>query len=269
MGSLRLMLFTTDPRVARVAIDAGVAGLVVDWETKGKRARQLGADTEVNEDGPDDLERLAGLGAEHLMCRVDSPGSETTAQVERALACGATDLLLPMVRHPSEVERFLDTIDGRARAGILVETVEAVDCVKELARFPLTWVYLGLNDLAISRRSSFLFEPLIDGTAERVRSAFVEPAFGLAGVTSLRAGAPIPCALLVAEMARLDLGFSFLRRSFKRDVEPADYASEIQSIGDRWQELRVRTAAEVRRDREALVSRIEGLMVPPEPDPVP
>ena len=267
--SLRLMLSTTDPSVARIAIDAGVDGLVVDWETQGKRARQLGADTEINEDSPEELERLADLGAEHLLCRIDGPGPETAAQVGRALTCGATDLLLPMVRHPAEVERFLDAIDGRARAGILVETIEAVQHADELARLPLAWVYLGLNDLAISRRSSFLFEPLVDGTAERVRSAFTEACFGLAGLTDIHAGAPIPCSLLLAEMARLRVGFSFLRRSFKRDLEPAGYAAAIGSIRQRWRELRARTEGQVARDREALVSRIEGLMCPPEPRPVP
>lgn len=266
---LRLLLFTTDPRVARVALDAGVDGLVVDWETKGKRARQLGADTEINDDTPEELRRLAGLGAELLLCRIDGPGPETPEQVERALSCGATDLLLPMVRHPAEVERFLEAVAGRARAGILVETVDAVNHADELARLPLDWVYLGLNDLAISRGSSLLFEPLIDGTADRVRSVFAKACFGLAGVTGLHAGAPIPSPLLLAEMARLEIGFSFLRRSFKRDLEPAEYAPALASIRRRWRELQTRTAAEVHEDREDLALRLEGLVFPPEPHPVP
>ena len=184
--------------------------------------------------------------------------------MERALAGGATDLLLPMVREPAEVETFVRAIDGRARAGILVETSEAVDRAEELAEFPLDWVYLGLNDLAISRGGAFLFEPLVDGTVDRVRSAFPEACFGVAGVTDVGAGRPIPCRLLLAEMARLRVGFSFLRRSFKRDVEPPAYPTALADIRRRWQELGSRTEAEGAADRKDLVSLVERLALTPE-----
>jgi len=98
-----------------------------------------------------------------------------------------------------------------------------------LARLPLTRVYLGLHDLAIERRTPNPFRAISDGIVERVRSAFQIP-FGFAGLTLPDRGFPIPCRLLIAEMARLGCSFSFLRRSFLRDIVGRDPRVEIPRI---------------------------------------
>lgn len=87
-----------------------------------------------------------------------------------------------------------------------------------MGRLPLARVFVGLNDLAIERGERNTFLPLADGTVDTVRAAIRQP-FGVAGLTLPTKGSPVPCAMLVDELARLSCDFTFLRRSFLRDVE--------------------------------------------------
>ena len=106
-----------------------------------------------------------------LLCRINGFGPWTGGEVDEAIARGADEILLPMVRTPEEVDRTLDLVAGRCGLGILVETQDAVDRVGALARRPLSRIYVGLNDLRIDRRSDQLFRPLVDGTVDAVRAA--------------------------------------------------------------------------------------------------
>jgi hypothetical protein len=169
--------------------------------------------------------------------------------VEQALAGGARSVFLPMVRRPREVEELLACINGRCEAGILVETEEACACAPELARFRLDRVYVGLNDLAISRGSLSIFEPLVDGLADELRETFGAVNFGLAGLTDIDRGNPIPCRLLIAEIARLRCQFTFLRRSFKRDIAHGGLPRIVEGIRTRWRALLGRDSSRVAAER--------------------
>ena len=235
---------------------AGIGAFIVDWEHRGKDRRQQGFDTEINRDTPEDLERMAGLDGARLVCRINAWGDHTPTEVETAVAAGATDLLLPMAKAPREVERYLAAVAGRCAAGILVETREAVTCAGELAQLPLAAVYVGLNDLAISRGSRTIFDAVIDGTVERLRETFAATSFGFGGLTCVDRGEPIPCRLLLAEMVRVGADFSFLRRSFRRDIANRDWAEEVRRL--RQEEIRLagRPPAEVARDRADLAEAV-------------
>jgi hypothetical protein len=172
-----------------------------------------------------------------VLCRINGFGPWTPAEVDEAVARGADEILLPMVRTPREVDRTLEAVRGRCGLGILVETQDAVHRVRELARRPLSRVYLGLNDLRIDRRSDNLFVPLVDGTADAVR-AQVPGRFGVAGLTLPGGGAPVPSTLLAAELVRLGADFTFLRRAFTADVAGRDPAVEVPRLLDSLEELR-------------------------------
>lgn len=253
--SLELFAFATDPLRASALRRAGIDAFVVDWEHRGKHVRQRGADTEINADTVDDLRAVAGVGAP-VACRIDGPGIWTPAQVDDAVQAGATVVLLPMVRHPDEVEALLRVVDGRLPVGILVETVDAVERARALATLPLARVYVGFNDLCIDRRGTSIFEPLIDGTAERLREAFASIPVGMAGATVVDGGHPIPCRLLLAAMEDVGTDFTFLRRSFRRDVAGREVAGEVDRIAALWAELGRRDPAERTRDRAELAARI-------------
>jgi hypothetical protein len=164
-----------------------------------------------------------------VICRINAFGPRTTQEVERAIGEGVDELLLPMVRRVDEVVSILELVGGRCGVGILVETVAACELAPQLGTLPLSRVYVGLNDLAIDRRSRTIFAPLVDGTMERLRPCFDMP-FGFGGLTLPERGDPIPCRLLIAEMARLRCQFSFLRRSFHRDIEGRDIHREVPAL---------------------------------------
>jgi hypothetical protein len=260
--TFELALFATDLTVVREAVAGGVGTVVVDWEHEGKRTRQALADTEINGHTLEDLHRARAATSAHLLCRLNPPGARTREEVERALAGGADEILLPMVESPAQVDRVLSIVDGRAGVGILVETLAAVAAAEELARLPLSRVYVGLNDLAIERGTPSIFAPLADGLLEDLREWFSSVAFGFGGLTLPEAGAPLPCRLLIAEIVRLRAGFSFLRRSFYRDVAGRDVTREVPRILAAVGAALARTPEEEERDRGELLARLSAAAPP-------
>lgn len=254
---LEPILFASRQPLLSRAIKAGIRSFIVDWEWRNKEQRQSSADTEINRDSPEDLARLATLGVESRLCRLNHLGDWTAEEIEVALEAGASDLLLPMVESPEQVDRFLSLVRSRARAGILIETVQALEAADEIASLPVDWVYVGFNDLAISRGSKNLFVPLIDGTMERLASVFRGRRFGFAGLTVADGGHPIPCCLLMGEMVRLGAAFTFLRRSFRRDVAHRDIGAALNGMRQLWSELARRSPLEVAANRSALRAAID------------
>src|SRR3712207_2903961 len=152
-----------------------------------------------------------------LVCRVNGFGPWTAAEVDDAVARGADELLLPMVRTPSEVDRTLEAVAGRCGLGILVETQDGVARAAELARRPLSRVYVGLNDLRIDRGSDQLFTPLVDGTVDAVRAAVPGP-FGRRSeehTSELQSRQYLVCRLLLEKKSAV-LGVILLARHCPR-----------------------------------------------------
>jgi len=253
-----LFVFTVDPVFAAGCVEAGAAGVVVDWERRGKARRQAGEGTQINQDTPADLYRIRAATDGRVVCRVNPAGPWTRSEVDLAVRLGVDEVLLPMVRRAEEVDQALQLVDGRCGLGILVETQDGVDRVEELAARPLSRLYLGLNDLRIDRGSSVLFAPLVDGTAERVRGKSPMP-FGVAGLTRPDAGWPVPSRLLSGELARIGADFTFLRRSFTADVVGRDLRVEVPRILADCASARRRTAGQVLADRAELLSAVGPL----------
>lgn len=258
-----LFLFTVDPRFAAVAVAAGAAGVIVDWERRGKARRQAGEGTQINGDTPADLAAVRAATPGRVLCRVNGAGPWTRHEIDLAVRLGADEVLLPMVRRPEEVDLALEAVAGRCGLGILVETEDGVDRVEELAARPLSRVYLGLNDLRIDRGSDVLFAPLVDGTVDRVRAACRAP-FGVAGLTRPEAGRPVPSRLLAAELARVGASFTFLRRSFTADVAGRDLRVEVPRILASCDRAGRRTDGQVLADRAELISAIGPVRVAPQ-----
>ncbi len=248
---MELFLFSTDREYVREAVAAGVDGIVVDWEVAGKSRRQAGADTEINSDTVDDLRRVREWVGARVLCRVNPLGPSTADELEAAIAAGADEVLVPMVRTREELEAVVELARGRCGIGALVETPAAVAAAADIATLPLSRLYLGLNDLSIERGSPSIFSAFADGTVEHVARAVGRP-FGVAGLTDPARGAPIPCRLLLGELVRLGCDFTFLRRSYRRDAPPSEQAAVLGRIRDALAVAAARSADEVEADRRAL-----------------
>ena len=253
---MHLFVFTVDPVRAHDVVAAGAAGVIVDWERRGKARRQQGQDTQINEDTAADLVAVRSATGGRVLCRVNGAGPWTADEVALAAELGADEVLLPMVRTPADVDAALRAAAGRCGVGILVETEDAVRCVDALAERPLARVYLGLNDLRIDRGAvDDLFAPLVDGTVDAVRRALRVP-FGVAGLTLPDRGAPVPSRLLAAELARVDASFTFLRRSFWADTAGRDLDLAVPQILAACAQARTRTPGQVVADRAELLSAV-------------
>ena len=237
-----------------------VAAVVVDWERRGKVTRQanalerIGVDTQINADGPADLTEVASMSAVPVLCRLNQWTESSPEEVELAVACGASEIIIPMVRGTDEVIAALDAARGRVGVGIMVETIDATLAADRLAKLPVTRAYVGLMDLALERGSRSIFDAVADGTVERVRESFDAP-FGFAGLTVPGGGSPIPAWLLAAEMVRLRCSFSFLRRSFIRDSGDTP-AAGARSIREMVAALETRRSDATERDHRELMELV-------------
>jgi hypothetical protein len=252
-----LFLFATDRELIGRAEAAGIDGFVVDWESLDKRRRQAGADTQINADTLEDLVQVRRKTKARVLCRLNGFGAWSAREIEQAVEAGADELLLPMVRDPAEVETALSLVRGRCGLGILIETVAVFDHLDVLASLPLCRAYVGLNDLALQRRTPNLFAALVDGTLERARAPFRLP-FGFAALTLPDRGEPIPCRLLIGEMARLGCSFTFLRRSFYRDLAGRDLAGELPRLRAALAAAGARSAEQIARERLELEAAVRS-----------
>jgi len=251
-----LLLFSTDTLFIRRAEDAGIHGFIVDWEAKDKAGRQMGFDTQINDHTLQDLKRVRQATEKRVICRINAFGEWTKGEVQSAIVAGVDEIFLPMVRTPEQAQRTLDYINGKCDFSILVETPEAIKNASGLANLPLKRVYVGLNDLAIERNISNIFISIIDGTLESIRSMFDCP-FGFAGLTAPELGHPIPCRLLTAEMARLGCAFTYLRRSFTRDMTDRDMTVEVPRILSALEKARARRPEEIKADQDELAQVVK------------
>jgi 2-keto-3-deoxy-L-rhamnonate aldolase RhmA len=162
---------------------------------------------------------------------------DSVQEIQQVLDKGADLILLPMIKSPTEVKKFLSILDGRAQSGILIETVEAVSCAEQIANLTVDVIYVGLFDLSLSRNDSNIFKPLVDGTVEKLRNVFKHESFGVGGLTTVDSGYPVPCLQLMSHLTRLKCDFTFLRNSFKKDIQNKDINQEICSIRNAWDRL--------------------------------
>jgi citrate lyase beta subunit len=253
------LMFSASPDVISPAVEGGAAGFVIDWENKAKVERQAGFDTQINFDTAEDLRRVVSQTTLPVICRVNHTGKDleqTLREVDTAIALGASEIFVPMVRHPAEVERVLKHVASRVHVGILIETDDAVRHARELGGLPLSRVYVGLNDLAITRGTTNIFEAVADGTLDRVRQHIAAP-FGFAGATLPDHGFPIPARLLMNEFARLDCSYTFLRRSFLVDSASIGIAEGLRRVRHAIEDAFATPPAERERFRQTLVHLIE------------
>lgn len=230
---MKLLLFHAEPALTLKCRHAGMDGMILDLERRGKEARQEDFDTQISVHDLRDLEWLRAHYDGPIICRVNGGDEISAAEVRGALALGADEILLPMITRVDQVQTVLDWLGTSARLGIMLETREALGIAGALSRCRISRAYVGLNDLAISLGNRSIFRAMVDGTVEALRARFDLP-FGVAGLTHPALGSPIPSSLLLAEMKRLDAHFSFLRRSFYRDLASFEPGDIIAAIRDRW-----------------------------------
>lgn len=238
--ALKLMYITNRADVAKIAESAGVDRIFVDMEYIGKTDRQGGMDTVQSRHTIRDVQTVrAALTRAQVLVRVNPihEASEDTCssreEIEGVIGAGADILMLPFFKTAEEVRYFCETVAGRAKTMLLVETPEAVEAIDEILTIPgIDEIHIGLNDLSLARRHKFMFVPLADGTVEEIGKKCKDRGipFGFGGIASLGKGA-LPGEYVIREHYRLGSAGAILSRSFC-NLSQTTNLEEVRAIFD-------------------------------------
>ena len=240
------MMVVGDPDMAAFVSARGVDRLFVDLEVHGKAQRQGHVDSWKSHHTPETISAIRAAAPQaDLLVRVNPLHDGSSAEVEDALARGASTIMLPMFQDAISVARFADILAGRARFVPLVETVGALAAVEQiLALGVVDELYFGLNDLHLDQGRRFMFQPLADGDLDPAAAACRRAGipFGIGGVGRAGEGAVTP-ELILGEHVRLGSTWAILSRSFHaRSTSVAqieaqmDFAAEARRLKDIYAE---------------------------------
>lgn len=213
------MLITNDPELAQYGEACGVARIFVDLERHGKHERQGHLDTLISQHEMQDVERIrAVLNKAELLVRINPMYDGTEVEVNRAIENGADIIMLPMFRSAEELRLLVSYVQGRAKVIPLVETYDAVKSITEILTIKgVSEIYIGLNDLHLDMKLTFMFEPLanglIDDLAKKIRACGMP--FGFGGIARVGEGI-IPGEVILGEHLRLGSSSVILSRTFHR-----------------------------------------------------
>ena len=238
--SLKFMYITNNPTVAKAAEKGGVDRLWIDLETIGKEERQPGMNTVKSHHTMEDISVLRKvLTQSELLVRVNPLYGGTKGEVDEAIARGADILMLPMFRTAEDAARFVEFVNGRAKVLLLLETVDAERNIEKIVKVPgIDEIHIGLNDLHLEHNQSFLFEPLADGTVEKICKVIQKAGipYGFGGLAKLDGGL-LPGRMVLAEHYRLGSSMVILSRAFfdagaSADVEEMErvFGSDLNAI---------------------------------------
>lgn len=253
-----LLLFHRDLDTSLACLDAGVDGIIIDLETRGKAERQSGFDTEINAHSISNLTDLRAKTGARLFCRLSSPDADAS-EIARVIEAGADEVIVPMLTSAEQTQRVCEQIGKACKITLMVETGSMAQEVSKINSLPIERVYVGLNDLHISRGTRSIFAPFQDGLLDSIRRDITTPKFGFAGITLPTKGSPLKALHLYNEMARLDAQFTFLRRSFYKDTAGISFAAAVTQIRNGFEAAQMRTKEEIEADHQEMIQAVAAL----------
>lgn len=259
---LELIQITNDAGLARRCDALPGLRVFVDLERLGKAQRQAGRNTFISEHRLEDVGAIRRvLRNARLMVRLNPLHAGTREEVDAVLAQRADLLMLPMFGQARELREFSAIVAGRVPIVALLETASALQSVDDWVATPgVEEVFVGLNDLHLSLRQRFMFEPLADGSVERVARACRDHGrrFGFGGIARLDEGL-LPGRDVLAEHLRLESGAVILSRTFHRGDGDAAFEREVAALRKAERELGARMPAQVQTDRERIAATIRAI----------
>lgn len=230
--ALTLMYITNNPDIALIAEKNGVQRIWIDLEILGKEERQKHMNTVKSHHTVDDIRKIAPiLTNSEMLVRINPWNENSVQEINSVIDAGAEIIMLPMWKTTEEIKKFINTVDGRVKTTLLLETREAVLCLDDVLELPgIDEIHIGLNDLHLSYGCTFMFELLTDGLIEHICKKIAEKGlpYGFGGIARLGAGT-IPAEQIIIEHYRLGSTRAILSRTFC-DSEHISDINEIEQI---------------------------------------
>src|SRR5699024_6489819 len=144
--SLKLMYITNKPEIAKIAENSGVDWIFVDLEVNGKEERQANLDTVKSKHNISDIVKINKLlTTSRLLVRVNPMNEHTKEEIEKVINAGAEIIMLPYLKTATEVESFIEIINGRVKTMLLLETPEAVEIIDDILNIKgIDYIHVGL-----------------------------------------------------------------------------------------------------------------------------
>lgn len=215
--ALKFMYITNQPEVAVIAQKYGVDRIWIDLEIKGKEERQKGMNSVKSHHKMSDIPVMKKiLTTSELLVRINPWDEESEKEIDTVINQGADIVMLPMWKRASEVRNFIQTVSGRTKTVLLLETKEAVECLDEVLKISgIDEIHIGLNDLHLSYGMSFMFELLANGVVEKIISkiSVLDIPYGFGGIACIGQG-ELPAENIIIEHYRLGSTRTILSRTF-------------------------------------------------------
>lgn len=272
---LKLMYIANDPDVALVAEKYGVDRVWVDLETLGKEERQKNINSVKSRHTVEDIASIKPLLTKsEMLVRVNPWNEGSKDEIDAVVKAGADMIMLPMWMSVSDVQNFLNAVDGRARTTLLLETKEAENCLDDVLRLSgIDEIHIGINDLHLSYGLTFMFELLPNGTVERICKKIHAAGlpYGFGGIAKIGDGM-LPAEKIIMEHYRLGSTRAILSRTFCdntkiNSIEEIDrefsvnmkvlreYESRLVNVS---QEAYLKNKADVASRVDQIVSKMKG-----------
>ncbi len=268
--SLSLIYITNIPAVALIAEKNGVDRIMVDLETLGKEERQKNLNTVKSHHTVADVATISNLLTKSEMLVRINPWNETSvSEIEAVISAGADRIMLPMWKNVSEVNSFLEAVNGRVRTTLLLETKEAVEIVDDVLENKLIDdIHIGLNDLHLSYGLTFMFELLSNGVVESLCRKFKAKGipYGFGGIARIGEGM-LPAERIIMEHYRLGSTRAILSRSFCNTEEIKDiktiesiFIENMARLREYEDSLALKTEEEYSNNTQAIIHCVAGIV---------
>ena len=268
--AITLMYITNRPDVAVIAQDAGVDRVWVDLEYKGKEERQAGMNTVKSKHTIDDIKALRPvITKSKLMVRVNPLDDESEEEINKVVEAGADYIMLPMFKTKAEVEKFISLVGGRAKTMLLLETKEAMECLEEYVCVPgIDEIHIGLNDLHLAHKMTFMFELVADGTVERIAEVLKAHGirFGFGGFARIGYGI-LPAEMILtqhyavgSQMAILSRGFCDANSCENPEDAREDFVQGVKNIRLKEKEIEGYTKEQFDANFEGIKEKVNQIV---------
>jgi 2-keto-3-deoxy-L-rhamnonate aldolase RhmA len=268
--ALKLMYITNHPIIAKIAQSYGVDRIWIDLETLGKEERQKNLNTVKSHHTIKDIRSISPLlDTSELLVRINPWYEHSVEEIEQVIDAGADRIMLPMWKTAEEVGCFLETVAGRTKVSLLLETREAEDCLDAVLELSgIDEIHIGLNDLHLSYGLTFMFELLSNGTVEKlcrkIRNKCIPYGFG--GIARIGEGM-LPAEKIIMEHYRLGSTRTILSRSFCNtdeitDMEQIDqlFAQNMKTLHEAEAYAQAASQTEYQNNQMDVITRVNAIV---------